>query len=765
MSSKNKIKKAIVIHSDDDDDVKTLDDKKYQEQLTSKFSNNFNLDSEDAENSENEAEDEDFIIVNGGKDDPSKKDAEDAEDSDSDNSIANDDLIQQEYKNEVEHDNHNNETDFKELDEESIQIINKKIDINNVTLNKAPIGYKPIIVPLESLSDNDLYDVFDNYNQINGFVSHHTKSADNFYTNGIKYITMKGFTIEKVIIPDHKEDEEKNIVNKIIISVIFKEVRIEPPVRNMYRLNRTEPLYPTDSALLEKNYSGSVFVDAEIITTVEFASLGKNEVTKKTFSKNITNFRICTLPIITGSILCNTYGHSKKSLVELREDPTSQGGFLQLKNSYSINLSENMVFNYPKIYKNAGYGKSKVRCEYISKSGDSYQNSDYIMMIYNSDDTLTIQIQRDKLMDIYIPFYLIFRAMGWTTDKELFDHIVMDREDESNRKIEILLRKALQAKYSNVPKDTINKHDMNDATMSIVHMMPEDKYKKFKIEENPDNKKHAIESVRSIFDNHCLPHIGFFPQFRKDKLETLAMCIRRMLMVETGMLLSTDRDSYIYKRITACGESFAKSFKTYYNQVVVMPLNRGFYKAFKSTLYSKVDVVSVFKTSINPLKFDELVSKTVTNANKAELKISNTTKVINRLSAQIITPKNQLYVISLLRQIVSLNASDNARQSERAAEMRRVHMSALGFVCVVHSPPEGDSVGINKQLATFATIAHSSSSEVLKKILMADTDIIFNLPPSKIFKGSYARIYVNGYIIGYVIHFYIIHIYKLDKNK
>ena len=93
--------------------------------------------------------------------------------------------------------------------------------------------------------------------------------------------------------------------------------------------------------------------------------------------------------------------------------------------------------------------------------------------------------------------------------------------------------------------------------------------------------------------------------------------------------------------------------------------------------------------------------------------------------AQQLNRKNQLNMYATMRQISS-TSSDSAKQSERAAEMRRVHMSSIGYICVVHSPTEGEKVGINKQMAMFASIAPSSSSEVLKKILILVLSLIIS---------------------------------------
>jgi DNA-directed RNA polymerase beta subunit len=105
---------------------------------------------------------------------------------------------------------------------------------------------------------------------------------------------------------------------------------------------------------------------------------------------------------------------------------------------------------------------------------------------------------------------------------------------------------------------------------------------------------------------------------------------------------------------------------------------------------------------------------------------------------------------SVLRQVSNV-AFDSAKQSERASEMRRVHNSALGFICVVHSNPEGEKVGINKQLCLYATAAPPTSMEVLKRILLSNDEIIPEDKPTakEIYNYKLARVFINGILIGF----------------
>jgi DNA-directed RNA polymerase beta subunit len=577
-----------------------------------------------------------------------------------------------------------------------------------------------------------------------GLVRHHLDSANNFYENGIKQIITQGFRIEKTIYNVLHATQEDKDIERIFCEVIPTEISLSSPGTLIYKTGKESMLFPKVALAREKVYSGPLFFSCEVKATAYYKDGTSFERTD-----TVNSFRVCKVPIVVKSTKCNLYNKSKEALMQMGEDPSDPGGYFIVKGEWAVDCTENITYNQPKIYINEGYGKSRVRCEYISKPGDTYQNSDYILLRFSNDDTLTIEIARDKLNGIQIPFYLIFRALGWSTDKEMFDWIVFDHENPANKSLDVIVRNALNAKYSKLPYATI--YNQIDAIKAIVDMIPEELYKNLDLKNNPDKYHNAIQDVLRIFDSYCLPHIGTSPAARHTKLKFLGLLVRKTLLVHLRYIPPTDRDSYRNKRIHSAGDNYAKAFKTYYNQTVVMPIKRRMMKDFKQTSFRQVNLANLVKSAIYADEFERLIVQTIVSGNKSNLKIKKRS-LTNRLSSQQLNRKNQTNLYATLRN-VSATGSDQAKQSERASEMRRVHPSQIGYICLNHSPPEGEKVGINKQLAISATIANSSSSEILKKILLADPSIVLEttLTPLEIYRNNYARVYVNGYLIGYVL--------------
>ena len=594
------------------------------------------------------------------------------------------------------------------------------------------------------IKGDDLYLVGDSLLDEHGLISHHLDSANNFYENGIRQIITQGFKIEKMVENRRSATDEDKEINRVHCEVIPTDIVLQPPTTLHYKTSKEQVLYPKVALAREKVYAGSLSFSCDIKLTAYMNNGSTQERTAQ-----VKNFRICKVPIIKGSVMCNTYGKSKEALMQMGEDPSDPGGYFIVRGEWAVDCTENITYNQPKIYHNKGYGKSRVRCEFISKPGDTYQNSAMMLIRFYNDETLTVEVTRDKMSKVEIPFYLIFRALGWGSDKDMMDWIIYDYDSDVNTKLLNNIVAAMNAKYGKTNYKDI--YNQTEVLKHIVDLIPEESYAYLELKTHPENYHNAVQDILRILDIYWLPHIGQTSESRNEKLKFLGLLIRKVILTYLDDIPETDRDSYKNKRIHAAGDNYAKTFKTYFNQTVVMPIKRRMQKDVNSTPFSQINLQNLVKSSIYAEEFGRLIKQTIISGNKSSLKIKKKV-VVNRLASQQLNRKNQLNVMATMRQ-VSATSADSAKQSERASEMRRVHMSSLGFICTTHSPPEGEKVGINKQMAIFAFIAPSSSSEVLKTLVLKDKKLIPDgqLIPVEIARGGYARVFVNGHLMGYVL--------------
>ncbi|MGL5935654.1 MAG: hypothetical protein ACRCZI_08515 [Cetobacterium sp.] len=591
------------------------------------------------------------------------------------------------------------------------------------------------------IKQDDILLIGNAFLDVKGLAHHHLSSANELLEIGIPQIITNVFEINMSLYDIKRNSEQEKNIDHLDVLVNFSNVVIHKPTMLNYNSGREEVLFPIVALAKEKTYKSTLKVDVNIKVTAVFKN-GKTSVREET----VKNFTICKMPIMVGSKWCNTYNLSKEALVNLNEDPSDPGGYFIIRGvEWVIDCVENILFNKVRIFRNEGYKKEIMRAEFIAKPGDYYLNSDQFIIRWLNDEQLTVEIRREKLKDIKIPFFLIFRMLGWSSDKEIFDNILYDYDTPISKNMIKYIVGAFKAKYGMLGEGRYI-YNQQDALQYVAEEIKES-FTYLDLDNVPDNYQKITNFLLDNFDTHFLQHMGSTSSSRDRKLRFLCVIIRKMFLVELKVMTTTDRDSYNSKRIHAAGTSYAKAIKTNFNASVIQHMRRKLTKDFKSMSFFQIDLASSIKSSVFGADFERSITQSITAGNKSQVTLSNRVHV-NRLSSQLLNRKNQLNVYSTLRQVTA-TSSESAKQSQRASEMRRVHTSFLGYICITHSP-EGEKVGINKQLAMFAFISNASRSEVIKQILLEDEEIypLTSITHVDIRDKDLSNVYVNGDWIG-----------------
>jgi DNA-directed RNA polymerase beta subunit len=572
-------------------------------------------------------------------------------------------------------------------------------------------------------------------------VYHQLSSANDFYSVGLRQIITQVFKVEREFINLRDSTPEDTEIEKIHMLIKFTDVFVNKPTTFTFPSGKEELLFPNEALRKDKTYSASLKVNAVIKVTATLTN-----GTTKVRDDVIKDWMLCKIPIMKGSKLCNTYGMSKESLMQLKEDPLDIGGYYIASGiERTVDSVENILFNQIRIFKN-NYGKELLRIGFVSKPGDTYQNSDYFIGRFLRDGQITCEILRDKLKELQIPFYLIYRALGWTTDKEMIDNIVYGYDDAISKNMLNFIIEAMGVKYNKLShyRYEYNQHNILRA---IVNEFKDREFEYLKLNENPENYQIAIKNILYILDTNFLPHVGTTKNDRHKKLRYLSLMIRKLLLTHMNILKPSDRDTFKSKRVHTAGTNYAKAFKTYFNAAIVQQIKRRLVRDFRAIPFSKIDLAASVKNSVLPHEFEKSIIQALTTGSKSQITINKKPRT-NHMSSQLLSRKNQLAALTTLRQII-VTTSDSSKQSERAHDMRRVHMSALGYVCNVHSP-EGEKVGVNKQIAIFASIVGSTSSEILKDTLVNDKSVnpLDTITHKDIYDNDLSNVFVNGDWIG-----------------
>ncbi len=608
-----------------------------------------------------------------------------------------------------------------------------------------------------------------------------TDSAEDF-NNGVEEIITRIFKVEVTLSGEdlHEDDDD---VDHIDVVVRYTKVNFQRPKHD----NSSAPLYPIEAHQMQRNYSGFIYVNEESVVKVYF----KDDRPPVELKNKVKDQRLCRLPVPVGTPMCNTWNMSHEEKLRHKIDPDDKGYFIIGGKEWTLDSNENVDFNKARVFRNAGYQRETARLEFISSGGDRFENSDQLIIRMLDDGQLTVEIRRstrmDSLSEVYIPFYVLFRAMGWTSDKEITEEILgfpmeaysTEKSGTIQGKLISMLKKAFTVKYddfdgnlsvtdplelkNNMIEELVatekfrlieSKRERKNAEADDeIPTLIVDKRKRRKkdVKLSREQRKHLRSNLESYFELHFLEHIGTTPDKRIEKLKTLADLLREVMLCAMGASPETGRDDVGSKRIRTNMMSLVGTFKTIFNLSSVYGTKRAIKKAFKNQPYEKVNMMLVLSSHVYGYKFEHFLIQAIKKAREEELRITPHRSVPNRLSSQILNRKGSvLNKIAAQRQInAPTNSASNA--SARALAMRQYTNTGVGFICPIASP-EGQTVGVKKQLAYTANVTRPGDSNLLKTIILADPDItpISKVTPRMIYDLKLAHVYVNGHKIGSV---------------
>lgn len=620
----------------------------------------------------------------------------------------------------------------------------------NVTEHKAihatKIKNPPVLAPTA------LEIGFDTHLDKIGLINSQISSMNSLCTKGLPEIIGTVFKVDR----DYTEQPDPKI-ERIHLDIQFTNVEISNP-KNVIRDDGYEgPITPIQAINNNKTYSASVYIDAKIKATAYYKD---NSIAVRT--ADVIKKKLCQIPVMVGTVICNTYKKTSEEKIRMHEDPSDPGGYFIIKGiEWVISTVENLIFNQIRVYVNDNE-KEAVRLEVINKPGDTLQNSAQLIITLTKTGKLYLTIKREKLDKKQIPFFTAFRALGITSDETVFKNIIFKQTGAIKEKFTTILLKAYESNYEEFP-DAINYCDRVEVIKYIATCIHKDVFPYIEIDKL-EGMQQAVNFVNNTFNKYFEPHISTEGE-HEDKAFYLGMLIHYMIGCYIEIYNPTDRDSCRCKRMHAPGITLAKSIKQFFNTSIIQGIYNAFKNTFKAAPFERVNLENTFNR-VTGADFEQQMAKSITSGNKANIRVRNGRNVMNRLVSQQHGHKNPLDAVARMRQLTAPNTSnESAKTSERATSMRKVHATYPGYICLIHTP-EGEKVGITKQSAIYMKITDSGNSDILKEFIIScsshdeqkqdkaisDLNISFthkrHLDLESIIAGDLKLIYVNGDYIG-----------------
>ena len=494
-------------------------------------------------------------------------------------------------------------------------------------------------------------------------------------------------------------------------------------------------MYPNDARLKNLTYKTSILCNIAVQYTF-------NKKGGKKIFKNFEKVNIGSIPIMIHSKSCLLHKLDSIKLSELGECPYDQGGYFIINGKEKVVLSlEKKVNNI--LYINKSPDDNVILAGNIkSISNEGFQSSRTNIVSYVSNnlrtkiDERTIVKRKENTFnvrilgfDINIPLFVLFRALGYESDKVILSLIVYENDNKELK----------EKMYDSLIPSVKDSHPIFNQKSAFKLM-------------SLNTKGKEIFNVIDLLNNNLFPNYG---DDNTLKAKYLGYIVRKILLTHLGVFQETDRDSYINKRIDLPGS-------------LLLELYRELWGKFKRNTSLKID--SEYKLNyesipdadisniINELNMGRIFDDTVMNTIVKSFGAKFGTGISARQG--IVQDLNRNVMLGTLSHIRRLSTPLPA--GSKSLGPRKLHSSQWGFVCPTESP-DGGNVGIINHLAIIARVTTNIDEDDIYNALM-DTDVykLDNVSSPEFYNST--KVFLNGTLIG--IHYdpkYLLKYMKLLK--
>lgn len=557
------------------------------------------------------------------------------------------------------------------------------------------------------------------FNQMQGeaIIKHVLDSYNDFVLRKLDQI-IEGFNPINIY---HKHIPEKDVFEYQMVINIKNPVITKPIINE--KDGSTRIMTPNDARQRNFTYAGTLCVDVYVHTNVI-----KDEKLVHD-SKTIKRVNIGKIPIMLRSNYC------------ILKEPTQQrqpeecrydcGGY------FIVNGNEKVVVSQDRISENKTF-------VFMDSKLSTYSHISEIRSVpentFGPPKLTSIKLsskpnQFGRFMKVTIhhvrydiPLFVLFRALGLCSDKEIVQYIVYDLESPIGR----IMKNELVGSIE----------DGNQVTTPMQALEYISKY--LNITGYPKeflyNKDHRINIVREILKKEFLPHVG---EDCAKKALYLGYMVNKLIRCVMGHIPLDDRDSYINKRVDTPGILMANLFRQYYGKLV---------RDMKTMIYREVasgpwkannDFINVINGN-NIYKI--LKSSTIESGLKYSLATGNwgIRNNINKTKQGVAQVLNRLTYNATLSHLRRINTP--MEKTGKLVQPRKLHSTQFGIICPAETP-EGSSVGLVKNLSMAATITVASDSTMIKEVVRESGTILFDGANIHIFATN-TNVFVNGDLVG-----------------
>lgn len=539
------------------------------------------------------------------------------------------------------------------------------------------------------LKDDFCWDILDTYftKGNSPLVKHQIDSYNKFINTTLQQI-ISGFNPIKINTAT-KTAEIDNNIQKIYINVLQPSL-----TKPMYQLpDGTQTIMtPYIARMNNLTYSSSLFVNVHVVIEI----LNEEGVVQK-LDKYVNNVYIGKIPIMVRSNSCVLYQIPALGDNNNQECRYDYGGYFIVNGNEKVlimqdRINENDTLVFAPNNKNDG-----VYAEIRSMSDSSYlpSKTTSINMVGKMNHMGRNIRLNTSFLRTEVPVFIMFRALGIISDKEIIEHIIYDIDNKDNKRIISQLMACCE--------DAAEVHTQEQAEEFLIRNMTG-------INKNSQN---SVKLLRDNLINDFLPHVG--NNYRRKALY-LGHMIFKMIRIYLKYDDYDNRDSYMNKRIDTPGVLMSNLFRQCYGKMtkeikglIERELNlwRASHTCITTDIISDNNIHRFFKHSL----LESWLKYSLSTGNWGIKSIGSFQNIRQGVS-QVLNRMSYASTLSHLRRI-----STAMEKNGKLVQPRKLDNSQINMICPAETP-EGASVGLVKNIALSTNISIAMNSTHIRTLLI-----------------------------------------------
>ncbi len=558
------------------------------------------------------------------------------------------------------------------------------------------------------VKSNDIFKLIDlYYSQQNVLFRPQIESFDYLMDTVIPNIFMKSDNIihEKI---------EKN--TKYVHYLKFSDIQVKPPIID----SSDTAMFPDDARQKNMTYSAKVYATvSQFMDTIDIATGNKKTEQVGETEKMI---QPANIPVMLRSKYCNL-NHNRQDERAQKESPLDPGCYFIVNGNEKVVISlESMIENKHLVFKKQDASGVIYTCQVISKKRTNAMESQTISIRLQNNGKCMIKLP----MFNEFPVYVLLRALGLETDKDIINHIVRDGNDKD-------LMNFVRLSMDKSRDDSKEKGKLSSIYTAIDaknYLLTKLKY----IKRYSDTDLEIQNKQKNLHLEHILE--GILPHVRGGKWNKayfLTLMMNKLMNCAKGRIKPDDRDSFFNKRVKLTGplieELIRQKYATLLNECS---------KHLRGKLGNNNEPVSVIN-QIKPSTIEQGIKKALSTGSWGSKTKKGVAEVLQRLTF--------LQTISYFRRLKSPTADAS---TNKLTGPRHLH-NTQAFLCCPGETPEGANTGMVKNLALSCSVTNPvpTQDEIILDILdkskkILDKRILFTPLINK-----YTTVFLNYDPIGF----------------